>query len=105
MDYKFNDLMVATNPIREVIFESENHFCEIKLAEYNGKWDYGFNYHIDRWSCGGGCSPQFREGVETFDSKESARNKALSVMLDAFKNYKKVIIAINNSMEKQGSLF
>lgn len=94
------------NPIIETIFENKKHKAQIKLAEHNGKWSYGWYYSKDNDMEGGGSSPAF-SGRDLFDTRKEARDKALSILLTCFRNdrYKEVQESIKSQFEEQGELF
>jgi hypothetical protein len=74
--FEFNSCDVCTNP--EIAFRSQEYwlawnYIEIKLAAWNGKWDYGL-------SCCGGGIPCTKSGK--FESREAAVAAAIANLLE-----------------------
>lgn len=80
MDYKFNDIMVACNPEREVIFNDGKRRLAVSFAEKDGRWACGYDY---RYQTGGSSSaPAFNEYRESYATKQEARAAVLEVWRD-----------------------
>ena len=92
--YSINEHGVATKPLTETIYEDKHWLCAISYAEYEGKWDYGYDCQKKGSSvgCGGSsCLPSFSSPShkrQYFPNQKAARKAAIELLIKTVKQWR-----------------
>lgn len=90
MTYIINESLCCINPTTYVFHDDKDFRVDLAIAEYKGKWSYGYHidYHGGLVGCGGhGMGVGFgkyREDIQ-FGSKEEAFNAGIQLLIKEIK--------------------
>lgn len=118
--YQINELLVATAPITEVMYDDKFFNATIHYAEYKGIWAWGVSwaYKGSGVGCGGGGFYPSWSGRQKYPvsrlTKDAVRITAIKDLIESFtrrgdhpynRSVKPVIDALNKALNPQLSLF
>jgi hypothetical protein len=75
-DYEINENLVSTNPERIIFHQDKHSYCDATLAFNGSEWACGFE--VDLYTRGNGCLPGFGKYCNTYPTRESALDAAIS---------------------------